>query len=89
MKSNTSLSALLSGKKGVLLPPSEIPSSKCLKSHTFVLDQVVLDKIKAFAWWGRKSQKEILTEALNEYFERRGEEVVEAVKEYSKNRCQG
>ena len=34
---------------------------------TFILNETLLDKIKAIAWWDRKSYKEVIKEALEEY----------------------
>ena len=50
---------------------------------TFILNETLLDKIKAIAWWDRKSYKDVIKEALEDYIDKkkpkaRPEEVREA-----------
>lgn len=51
---------------------------------TFIVKEDHLTKLKALGYWDRKSIKEVINEALEGYFETKGQKHVEkAVKEFS------
>lgn len=56
--------------------PQPAPKQATVKSSnkntraTFVISEEALKKLKAVAYWDRKQQKDVLEEALTQYFER-------------------
>lgn len=52
---------------------------------TFILKEDMLEKLKAIAYWDRKQIKSVISDALEEYFEKKGEKYMEiALKEFKK-----
>jgi hypothetical protein len=40
------------------------------KRHTFHLESKLVEKLKDIAWWERKSLKQVVNEALNDFVKR-------------------
>ena len=56
------------GKQGLQVPSVKAGLGKEWTRSTFIVRDEYLEKIKALAYWDRKKNKDILDEALTEYF---------------------
>lgn len=54
---------------------------------TFIVNEEVLEKVKALAYWERTSIKEVLAEALADHIKSKKSEVTKAVNAYKKSKA--
>ncbi len=56
---------------------------------TFIIEEVLLNRLKAIAYWERKQIKAVLKEALDLFIKKKGEDYVEHALEEQRNSGQG
>ena len=71
-KKPTTLAAVMAKKPTAAPEPVEAAAAKNIRTLTLRLPPVVHDQLREMAFVGRKSQHELLLEALNLLFERYG-----------------
>ena len=71
------------GKKGLKKDLSKSSTNSGQSRATFIMDEEILNLVRAVAYWERKQIKTVLHEALKAHFELKGSEYVkDALKNY-------